>query len=219
MDQFKSSAASDFGTSCFALSRSIFSSLLGNNLLADIKFQHSFWNIIYLFILQMDGLMCIHGCLAYITKQQKEKQREKGKLGCLIFWFSHIYGVLSSGFVTLSVLRTTEACLHCLICFTSTGVCFRIRLLKGNRCWGSRVYQGPRGWIVLCSVKSWPVLWRRNVMEEKLHTLWDRRSGDHVGIQIWREFWVRLAVPAENTTENLNVLFILQYLKVGLKKC
>lgn len=59
--------------------------------------------------------MCIHSCLASITKQQKEKQREKGKLGCLIFWFSHIYGALSSGFVTLSVLRTTEACLHCLI--------------------------------------------------------------------------------------------------------
>lgn len=38
-------------------------------------------------------------------------------------------------------------------------------------------------------------------MEEKLHTLWDHRSGDHVGFQKQRAFWVCLAVPAENRTE------------------
>ncbi len=39
-------------------------------------------------------------------------------------------------------------------------------------------------------------------MEEKLHMLWDHRSGDHVGLQKQRAFWVHLAVPAENRTEN-----------------
>ncbi len=32
--------------------------------------------------------------------------------------------------------------------------------------------------------------------------LWDHRSGDHVGLQKQGAFWVHLAVPAENRTEN-----------------
>lgn len=56
-------------------------------------------------------------------------------------------------------------------------------------------------------------------MEEKLHTLWNHRSGAHVGSQMQRAFCVRLAALLRIDQRLMHVLFILRTCNLYLKIC